>query len=123
MTLKELIEQYSYKNEGLYTLIDIEDLCKEYAKIVLEKDVKENNLLYLTVLQVSIQDFYLYEKGLHHNKDYEHGYHEGQRDAWRDLWRLLTNKDNLEEIIEERLEVIKAEKIKIHEHTSNSKEI
>lgn len=41
MTLKELIEQYSYQNEGVYTLIDIENLCKEYAKICLEKAANE----------------------------------------------------------------------------------
>lgn len=41
MTLKQLIEQYSYQNEGLYTLIDIEKLCKEYAKICLEKAAEE----------------------------------------------------------------------------------
>lgn len=41
MTLKELIEQYSYRNEGVYTFIDIEELCKEYAKICLEKAAEE----------------------------------------------------------------------------------
>lgn len=41
MTLKQLIEKYSYQNEGVYTLIDIEKLCKEYAKIVLEKAARE----------------------------------------------------------------------------------
>lgn len=41
MTLKELIEQYSYQNEGVYTLIDIEKLCKKYAKICLEKAANE----------------------------------------------------------------------------------
>ena len=41
MTLKELIELYSYKNEGLYTLIDIEDLCKEYAELFRIKILEE----------------------------------------------------------------------------------
>lgn len=41
MTLKELINQYSYQNEGVYTLLDIEKLCEEYAKICLEKAAEE----------------------------------------------------------------------------------
>lgn len=41
MTLKELIEQYSYKNEGVYTFIDIEELCKEYAELFRIKILEE----------------------------------------------------------------------------------
>lgn len=46
MTLKELIEQYSYQNEGVYTLIDIENLCKEYAKICLEKAAEKATIYF-----------------------------------------------------------------------------
>lgn len=39
--LEELINQYSYQNEGVYTLLDIRKLCVEYAKICLEKAAEE----------------------------------------------------------------------------------
>lgn len=52
MTLKELINQYSYQNEGVYTLIDIEKLCKEYAKICLEKAAEKAK----TKLHIPIED-------------------------------------------------------------------
>lgn len=46
MTLKELIEQYSYQNEGIYTLIDIEKLCREYGKLCLEKAAEEATIYF-----------------------------------------------------------------------------
>ena len=65
MTLKELIEQYSYQNEGVYTLIDIENLCKEYAKICLEKAAQE------TTIQINLGTGIEYRKEFN-SDEYKH---------------------------------------------------
>lgn len=39
--LKELIDKYAYQTGGVYSLIDIEELCKEYVVLCLEKAAEE----------------------------------------------------------------------------------
>lgn len=44
--LKELLDKYAYQTGGVYSLIDIEELCKEYAALCLEKAAEEAEIMF-----------------------------------------------------------------------------